>query len=343
VEWVETTGKSLAEAKDAALDRLGVDEDDAEFEVLEEPKSGLFGRVRREARVRARVQPKSPPPKADRRDRRRRANNGGRKDGEKRDSKPQAKKGSEAKPGAKGGGDPSQAASKSQQKGPGKAVGTARASKSAGTGGGSIPPTAGDRSAASSDTASVVPVVDSQKSQGNRTSRSGNGEHRTKGDQMSNERVSMDEQAEIIEEFLEGLMDSFGIEAGFRRDQIDDELLEVQVEASDLGLLIGLKGQTLGAIQELSRAVLQRRATGSYDGRVHIDIGGYRRRRRASLERFAKNEAEKARSSGRPRVFEPMGAADRKVIHDTINDLDGVSTSSEGNEPYRRVVVRPAD
>src|SRR5207248_3221152 len=72
MEWVETTGRTVEEAKDAALDQLGVDEQDAEFDVVEEPKSGLFGRLRGEARVRARVRPTIPRPKEDRRDRRRR-------------------------------------------------------------------------------------------------------------------------------------------------------------------------------------------------------------------------------------------------------------------------------
>src|SRR5947208_13035282 len=73
MEWVETTGRSVEEAKEAALDRLGVGEDDAEFELLAEPKSGLFGRIRTEARVRARVRPTRPRPKDDRRERRRRS------------------------------------------------------------------------------------------------------------------------------------------------------------------------------------------------------------------------------------------------------------------------------
>src|SRR5579872_5443216 len=72
MEWVETTGSTLEEAKEAALDQLGVDDGDAEFEVLEQPKAGLFGRVRGEARVRARVKPTAPRAKEDRRDRRRR-------------------------------------------------------------------------------------------------------------------------------------------------------------------------------------------------------------------------------------------------------------------------------
>jgi spoIIIJ-associated protein len=66
VEWIVTTGRTTDEAKESALDQLGVSEDDAEFEVVDEPKTGLFGRLRTEARVRARVRPVQPPPKADR-------------------------------------------------------------------------------------------------------------------------------------------------------------------------------------------------------------------------------------------------------------------------------------
>src|SRR5947208_9948347 len=71
MEWVETTGRSVEEAKELALDQLGVLEDDAEFDVLEEPRPGLFGRIRGEARVRARVRPTQPRAKAERRDRKR--------------------------------------------------------------------------------------------------------------------------------------------------------------------------------------------------------------------------------------------------------------------------------
>jgi spoIIIJ-associated protein len=70
VQWVETTGRTIEDAKEAALDQLGIDERDAEFEVIEEPKTGLFGRPRGEARIRARVVPKAPRPKQERRPRR---------------------------------------------------------------------------------------------------------------------------------------------------------------------------------------------------------------------------------------------------------------------------------
>src|SRR5215831_2163758 len=82
MEWVETTGRTVEEAKELALDQLGVDEDDAEFEIVEEPRPGLFGRVRGEARVRARVRPTQPRPKVDRRDRRRRRDDDNERTGE---------------------------------------------------------------------------------------------------------------------------------------------------------------------------------------------------------------------------------------------------------------------
>ena len=78
MEWVETTGKSIEEAKSIALDQLGVADEEAEFEIVEEPKAGLFGRTRGEARVRARVKPRTPRAKNDRRERRPRREEGDR-------------------------------------------------------------------------------------------------------------------------------------------------------------------------------------------------------------------------------------------------------------------------
>ena len=103
----------------------------------------------------------------------------------------------------------------------------------------------------------------------------------------------------------------------------------------------GPKGATLQAIEELVRTVVQRRTEG-HGARIHVDVGGYRAKRRAALERFALELAEQVRESGEDRALEPMSASDRKVVHDAIATLDGVTTTSEGEEPRRRVVVRPA-
>ncbi len=153
--------------------------------------------------------------------------------------------------------------------------------------------------------------------------------------------VTVAEQADIMQEFLEGLLAAFAIDGRVDRETLDEDTIELGVTGSDLGLLIGLKGQTLVAVQELARTYLQRTATGTYQGRVRIDVGGYRHRRQEALQRFVGEVAEAVRGSGAQRALEPMGPADRKVVHDTVNELAGVRTLSEGQDPRRRVVIIP--
>jgi len=287
VQWVETTGSTVDEAKEAALDQLGIDSSEAEFEVLEEPKTGLFGRIRGTARVRARVVPKSPRPKQERRPRKARSD--------------------------------------------GKSPAAAKAKSAA-----SAP--ADD----SSDDAAPVPTKGGTNgsTRGRSGSRSGGRTSTNQEDnKMSDETVTVDEQADIISEFLDGLLGALDIEGEIKRTKVDDTTVELGVEGADLGILIGPKGQTLTAVHELSRTVLQRRATGRHDGRVRIDIGGYRQRRAEALARFVQAQAAEVAEQGVSRALEPMNAVDRKVVHDTINEIDGVSTLSEGVDPNRRVVI----
>ena len=157
------------------------------------------------------------------------------------------------------------------------------------------------------------------------------------------EDVTVEEQAEIMAGFLDGLLDAFGLDADINRTKVDDETIELDIVGDDLGLLIGPKGRTLTAVQELSRTVVQRQATGTHHGRVRIDVGGYRQRRKEALQRFTRQVADEVKSSGSSRSLEPMGAADRKVVHDVVNEIDGVTTTSEGEEPRRRVVIVPGD
>jgi spoIIIJ-associated protein len=293
VQWVETTGRTIEDAKEAALDQLGIDESEAEFEIVEEPKTGLFGRPRGEARIRARVVPKAPRPKQERRPRRQRS-------------------------------------------------GKERTNDS--------PATA---SAVAIDETSDTTADDSPATGGRNGGRSGNrkrsgsngggrpAKNQQEGNQMTDEEVPVSDQADIITEFLEGLLGALGAEGTVRRTEVDDETIELSVEGEDLGLLIGPKGQTLTAVHELSRTVLQRRATGRHVGRVRIDIGGYRQRRQEALARFVRVQAEAVLSEGAARALEPMNSADRKVVHDTVNEIDGVETVSEGADPDRRVVIVP--
>ncbi len=152
--------------------------------------------------------------------------------------------------------------------------------------------------------------------------------------------VPVERQAETAVEFTTGLVEAFGADAGVS-DEIDDGTITVRIDGSDLGLLVGPKGATLNAIEELVRAVVQRE-TGGHGARIHVDVAGYRAKRRAALEAFTHQLVEKVLDTGDEQVLEPMAAPDRKIVHDAVTEIDGVETSSEGEEPRRYVVIRPS-
>ena len=299
MEWVEITGPTIEAAKDAALDRLGVDIDDAEFEVLEEPTKGLFGRSKGQARVRARIRPTAPRPKLDRRDRRPKRSGG------------RAKGGSRST-------DSSSAAPAATRTETESSSGSSRGRRNGGR--------RTDRPAAEE------------------TSRQTAAAEQEKEVPVMTETVDVDlvEHTRIVTEFLDGLVDAFELEGRVQMTEIDEETNEVHIEGRELGVLVGQRGATLAAIQELSRTVVHRKVSGTAAGRVRLDVAGYRARRREALERFTRELAEEVRTSGVAKALEPMGSADRKVVHDTVNELDGVATLSEGEEPRRRVVIVPA-
>jgi spoIIIJ-associated protein len=280
MEWVETTGRTVAEALDAALDELGVDEDDVEYEVVEEPKGGLLGR--RDARVRARVKPLSrtkPGERRRRETRRRGPRNGG------ADAKKAASEGDGAGTGPKR---------------------RRRGGRGRGSGGSGARPR--DR------------------------------ETSTGEDGVSESEVSVEDQARAAEEFTSGLVDAFGADASVDA-RIEDDGVLVDVTGRDLGFLVGPKGATLQAIEELVRTVVQRRTEG-HGARINVDVAGYRAKRREALEEFVQELAHKVLETGRDQALEPMVASDRKIVHDAIAPLDGVGTISEGEEPRRRVVLK---
>lgn len=304
MEWVETIGRTVDEAKDKALDQLGIDVQEAEFEVLEEPTKGLFGRLRGGARVRARVAPRVPRPKQERRDRRGRGSD--------------ARKAKVASSGSRRR-EPKKASPATER----EADAEREADTTPVSTGSSRGSTVKKQRPATPTNTSDAPAAPSTSSK------------------ESDVTVSANEQAEIIGEFLEGLVEAFGYEAQVSRDPIDEDTVEVAVTGDELGLLIGPKGQTLSSVQDLARTVLQRRATGTYEGRVRIDVAGYRERRREALARFTQQMAAKVLEEGAPKALEPMHPADRKVVHDTANGIDGVHTVSEGEDRDRRVVIVP--
>jgi spoIIIJ-associated protein len=303
MEWVESTGDSIEEAKERALDRLGVHEDDAEFEVVAEVKTGLFGRVKEPARVRARVAPTTPPAKDERRRNRKRSrgrggDNGGR-------TKGGQGRGSSDRGGRGGGGSSETEATKTERSSSGSRRDSAR---SAADGGGKR--------------AATMSTSDS----------SGSGEAT----------MPLEDQADLAETFVRGLAEHFGTSVTFDRQAVDDEEIRITVSGDDLGRMIGHRGSTAAAIDDLVRTVLQRQAGSSRNGRIRVDVGGVRARRNEALAAFARSQAAEVRADGRPRALEPMSSADRKVVHDTLTDEDGVETVSEGEDSQRRVVIVPA-
>jgi spoIIIJ-associated protein len=154
------------------------------------------------------------------------------------------------------------------------------------------------------------------------------------------ETVPVAEQAEHAAKFTEELVRTMGFSASIRTE-IDEDDVTVHIEGDGLGALVGPKGATIQALQEVVRAVVQHHA-GGHSAWIHVDVAGYRERRRQALADFARQISEEVKSTGEERAMEPMGAADRKVVHDVISEIDGVDTTSEGEEPRRRVVVFPA-
>ena len=149
-----------------------------------------------------------------------------------------------------------------------------------------------------------------------------------------------EEHAELAEDFLEGLLERMGVDADLDHGVVDGVMYVDVLAGGDegIGLLIGRHGQTLDSLQELMRSAVQRQTLSPC--RVMVDIEDYRKRRRSQLADRARASAAKVRRTGKPERLEPMNSYERKIIHDTATEVGGVETSSEGEEPERRVVIR---
>jgi spoIIIJ-associated protein len=154
------------------------------------------------------------------------------------------------------------------------------------------------------------------------------------------EGLSLEEQGESAREFVEGLVRLLELPGTVTMSIVDDSTVQVAVDGPELGILVGPGGGTLTAVQELARTVVQRR-TGGRSDRILVDVAGYRVKRAAALQRFTRQVVEEVLASLSERALEPMSASDRKVVHDTVNEIEGVVTRSVGEEPRRYIVVAP--
>ena len=145
------------------------------------------------------------------------------------------------------------------------------------------------------------------------------------------------EKAEKVQEFLAGLFQRMGVEADVTITNGDEGALNVELAGENMGALIGRRGETLDAIQHLANYAVNRGEGGRT--RINIDAENYRAKRSDSLKRLAEKVAAKVVKYRRNITLEPMNAYERHVIHTALQEFDGVTTFSTGNEPNRRVVV----
>ena len=142
------------------------------------------------------------------------------------------------------------------------------------------------------------------------------------------------------EEFLIEVLKAMGMEGVELTSTIDEDgALAIEMKGDNMGILIGKRGQTLDSLQYLTNRVANKSQEGYV--RVKLDTEDYRRRRKQTLENLAKNIAYKVKRTRKPVSLEPMNPYERRIIHSALQADERVSTHSEGEEPYRRVVVTP--
>lgn len=268
MEWIESTGDTVEAAVANALDTLGINAKELEYEIISEAKKGVFGLGSSQARIKARVKPLS---REKPRDKKRRG-----------ERKPAAKKSSPRN---------SQSKSKPEKKETKKMETT------------------------ENDEAQAESTEEAKREYA----------------------APMETQAQYAKDFLDGLVKYFDDSCKID-SELEEDTIHVSVDGKQVGLLIGSRGSTLFALEELMRAVVQAKV-GGYTARMYLDVGGYRAKRKDALAEFATNLAAKVKETGKTQVLEPMVAADRKIVHDTIAEIEGVTTTSEGYDPKRRVVV----
>ncbi|MEY2980065.1 MAG: hypothetical protein RL562_292 [Planctomycetota bacterium] len=151
--------------------------------------------------------------------------------------------------------------------------------------------------------------------------------------------IDLDAQAEAAADFLEGLLDAFDLDGDLQLRVLADRA-EVEITDAGEGVLIGRRGQTLEAIQELTRSALQRRF--QQRAQVVVDVDGYRARRIERLLERTDEAIDEVRETGEAQRLEPMDAFERKVVHQRVAEAGGLVSNSFGREPGRRVIIEPA-
>ncbi|NLP43986.1 MAG: protein jag [Peptococcaceae bacterium] len=157
------------------------------------------------------------------------------------------------------------------------------------------------------------------------------------GSKLAKVKVSFeDDPGNLACEFLSNLTKSMAVDANFEVFRREEHVL-INITGSDLGILIGRRGDTLEAIQYITNLAVSKRLADRT--RIILDVEGYRKRREDTLIKLAKRLAEKVKRTGNKIVLEPMTPQERRIIHTALQNEWKISTFSEGEEPHRRVVI----
>ena len=143
-------------------------------------------------------------------------------------------------------------------------------------------------------------------------------------------------EGDIAADYLERLLDIVDYDGDIDLD-VENDRAVVAIVGSDLQALVGGRGETLDALQELTRLAVQQQT--GVRSRLMLDVSGHRQARRTELQKLAGETAQRVAEFGEPVRLTPMNPFERKVVHDAVAAIDGVRSESEGEEPHRRVVV----
>ena len=152
------------------------------------------------------------------------------------------------------------------------------------------------------------------------------------------ETIDAAEAAEMGRDYLAKIFSEMHLNTDIVVEQKEDYLI-FDIQGEDLGILIGRRGDTLDALQFLLNLVINRRTNAKI--KILIDIENYRAKREETLVALSHKLASKAKRPGQKVILEPMNPQERRIIHMTLQDDDGVNTYSEGEEPYRKVIIVP--
>lgn len=142
---------------------------------------------------------------------------------------------------------------------------------------------------------------------------------------------------DCVRDFLDKVFHAMGMEVEVLVTVEDEKTVNVELKGNDMGVLIGKRGQTLDSLQYLANLAVNKQSENFV--KVKLDTEDYRKRRRETLENLARNIAYKVKRTKRPVSLEPMNPFERRVIHSALQNDRYVTTHSEGEEPYRHVVV----